>query len=329
MFKIKSQVEITREDESFIRKNGYDPKAGSYICPNCKAIKYVSDFFNYNDTEKAINSLLKSKDYKIDEFESMQGFSFIRTYHCNCLSCDFPNDADIVFFIKKQTQNWEIDAEIVGSKTLEFFFNSFLSLGIDIYSILPSLILRWWRNKYKIDIVVPFINREYFELFQNTGKFMVSYNKKYSDQKIDLEKNPFRYIVFRKFQSRYKGIERKVSDEINDYYKNIFEKNGDDYFYISTDVIAFISASIYQVVNKVKSETLDDLGQKYSGNFHAKFLSGFDERNAELYLMSYNFGDIEALQFETHFLTVLDSIKYQMEMDVFMNYHRLQIEKYK
>ena len=85
--------------------------------------------------------------------------------------------------------------------------------------------------------------------------------------------------------------------------------------------------SMYQVVNEVKDCGDESLGLKYSGNFHAKYIAGIGEESTELYLMSYNFGDIESLQFETHFLTTVETKKYNHEMQIFMEYHRLKTEK--
>lgn len=90
-----------------------------------------------------------------------------------------------------------------------------------------------------------------------------------------------------------------------------------------------VENSIFQVVNDVKENGGESLGQKYSSNFHAKFLAGISDEKTELYLMSYNFGDIESLQFETHYLTNVDTAYYMNEMKIFMEYHRLQIEKFK
>lgn len=329
MFKIKSQIEITREEDSFIKKSGYNPTAGSYICPSCKSVIYTSNFIDYMDSTQTIDELFNKKGIDINKYSVFQGISFIRKFTNTCSKCQFPIDADIVFFIKKTSSDWEIEGQICDSNTLEFFFDSFLSLGIDIYTILPSLIMRWWKKNYKIDIVVPFINSEYFELFENTGKYFLCYKQSVSDEKTSIAKNPFRYIVFRKFQSRFHGKEQTLKDVINDYYKSKFEKYGKDYFYLNPDGVFMVESSIFQVVNDVKDNGGASLGQKYSGNFHAKFLAGISDKKTELYLMSYNFGDTEGLQFETHYLANVDTANYMNEMKIFMEYHRLQIEKFK
>jgi len=332
MFKIKSQIEITREEDSLIKNTGYNPTAGSYICPFCKTIIYSSDFINQVDTEEMIDELIMKKGIELNQysvFQEMNCISFIRRFSNECSKCNFPIDADIIFFIKKTSSNWEIEYEICDSKSLEFFFNSFLSLGIDIYSILPKLFLRWWKKNYQIDIVVPFINSEYVELFEETGKYFLCYEKNISDNKLPLQRNPFRKIVFRKIQSRFRGKEQTLENVIDDYYKHKFEKYGDDFFYMNPDGVDMITNSIFQVVNNIKENVSDSLSHKYSVNFHAKFIAGISDKTTELYLMSYNFGDIESLQFETHFLINVDTDRYLNDMKIFMEYHRLQIEKFR
>lgn len=328
MFKIGGDIEITIEDEEVIKKSGYNPIAGAYVCPLCKKKKHSSDFYEKSDPNEILEELVYQWGIDKEKFYAYEGISFIRKFHSSCTNCDFPIDADLIFFVQGMGDNFEITKEICASNHLEFLFPSFLSLGVDIYEILPQLFLRWWRKGYKIDIVVPFINTEYFSLFHNVGKFFITYDKSLSDDDISLDKNPFRYIIFRKVQNRYNGNETTIWDKLKEFYQGIFKKHGDDYFSMNPDGVGVAKDSIYQVVNKVKDVPGDKcLAHKYSGNFHAKFIAGVGEEKAELYLMSYNFGEIEDLQFETHFLVNLDSKKYNNEIQMFINYHRLQFEK--
>ena len=329
MFKIGGQIEISYDNEKRIRKSEYNPIAGAYACPNCKKTKYASDFFDNSNEDDTLENLIYSRGIEPDKFYAIEGVSFIRRFEVPCSKCDFPIDADLIFFIQGSGDNWEIYSEICGSDYLEFIFSSFLSLGIDICSILPRLFLRWWRRGYKIDIVVPFINSEYFSIFHDVGVYFATYDKNLSDDHLPLPLNPFRYIVFRKYQSRFKGKTITLNDRVNEYYNNIFKEKGEDYFYLNPDGLSVACDSIYQVVNEVKDAVEGDLAQKYSGNFHSKFIAGVGEDNVELYLMSYNFWEIEDLQFETQYLTNFNSEQYNREIEIFMKYHRLQLEKYK
>lgn len=327
MFKIKSEVEITRESESNIRKKNYNPSAGYYACPFCKNNIEVYDFYDIESQELQNEDVIKLNNIKINKYEAYDGISFIQKFEKECIHCKFPIEAEIVFFVQYQLTDstWNYSAEICFSRSLEYRFESFLSLGTDIYTILPQLILRWWRKNYHIDFVMPFINVEYLDLFIETAKYFSCYRSRFSYKKIDLESNPFRYIVFREIQNRYKGKKTTINDIINTYYDDKISENGEDFFILNQDYLSKIKKSIYLVNNVVDTNDTSSLVQKYSNHFHAKFMCGSNDNNAELYLMSYNLGDVEALQFETQCFIEVDSNKYNDDISIFMNYHRLKL----
>ena len=146
MFKIGSRIEMTHDDQELIQKSGYNPIAGNYVCPDCKQSKYSSYFYDWQEPIEAITDLIFDKNIEEENFYAIDGISFIRKFDKQCSNCGFPIDADLIFFVQGAGDKWEIQSDICASDTLEFEFSSFLSLGLDIYAILPSLFLRWWRN---------------------------------------------------------------------------------------------------------------------------------------------------------------------------------------
>lgn len=121
MFKIKSQVEVTRKEDSDIKRSGYQPIAGSYICPFCKKEKSAIDFIKFTDVEETLDVLITKKGIEINEyprFLETNCISFIRKISNTCSNCDFPIDAKIVFFIQKTKTDWNIESEICYSNTL-------------------------------------------------------------------------------------------------------------------------------------------------------------------------------------------------------------------
>lgn len=63
-----------------------------------------------------------------------------------------------------------------------------------------------------LDVVVPFITKEYFQLFFDLLKITYGYKSFLSDNNVSLNNNPFNKLVFRKKQNKTSTLKEVFND---------------------------------------------------------------------------------------------------------------------
>ncbi len=328
MFNIKSKIEFDIPQTIINKSKNYDPDIMGYVCPCCHKKIKSSDFFN-KSPEILIKEKLSEKKINSEKLKNLEYCSFIQEYNTCCKICNTPLDAEILI---EMQQDEVIDYEIIASDSLEFSLDSFLVMGIDIYSHCKLLFLRWWRANRNIDVIVPFINEDYFQIFFEVMRVAYGFDNSFSDKCVSLNTNPFNKLVFRKNQNTKKTL-TEVFNQWASSYMN--EKNINyDKMTLYEDIIGDIKDCLYQVENvaddnyKVKrNEENLNLALMYDSYFHAKYFAGRNNDNTELFITSYNFGDIEGLQYETQCINIIDTSEYNNIFDIFQNYFRITFSK--
>lgn len=341
MFNIKGNISITNNEKKWNSGKHYNPEVISYVCPWCHYQISASTIIGCNIDEVIKNKLFdKRKDEDFVNKINNKYVSFIQKYENKCPKCNSNIDAEILIELK----NGEISSyEICASDVMEFSLDSFLALGCDIYSHFNLLFLRWWRANRDIDVVIPFINEEYFELFFSIMKKTYSYDRFLSDDdNLILNTNPFNKLIFRK---NHHVFSNKIT--LQQMYNNYCSKVMKDYqfqeYELNEKVLSEIGNCLYQVNNfakrmysnnKEENRIFDEIAKDNQalvceGYFHAKFLAGVKKENTELFITSYNFGDIEGLQYETQCLNTIETNEYNRIIKIFETYPRIDFSKLK
>lgn len=328
MFNIKSKVEYDNSNKIIYKNKDYNPEVMGYVCPCChKKIKCL-DFLGKLPDSK-IKEKLSEKKISLQQRKEIGYCTFIQKYDTTCINCNAPIDAEILI---EMEEDEILNYEIIASDSLEFSLDSFLVMGIDIYSHCQLLFLRWWRDNRDIDVVVPFITKEYFQLFFDLLKITYGYKSFLSDDNVSLNNNPFNKLVFRKKQNKTSTLKEVFNDWASCNIKSV--SNNLNSLTIYEDIIDNIYDCLYQVENTPNYcyKTEDNvenlnLALMYERYFHAKYFAGVNKNNTELFITSYNFGDIEGLQYETQCINIIDTEEYKRVFDIFKNYPRITFSK--
>lgn len=323
-------IKITHSNDIFTKKASgskkYDPILFFYSCGQCNREIYAEDVFPKQiesfDSIEEINNYFRFPITEYDLYINSEFLTFLRKEEFNCPQCSFPLDGIFLHYIEKDPADTSIryyESLLVDSFSLDPTMNGFLGLGVDIYLMISKLFIRWWAKGYKIDCIIPFIQRDFFDIFMGTLKYSIPYAPKLSNIKLNPRTNPFERLIFRKIQNKkpYRDIKSIISSFSN-------EKVSSE---IQEEAIAMISKSIYVAANPNLVAYESEKHLKYQDNFHAKFICGYNENKSELLLTSYNFSEYQDMQFDTVILDEIDAKEYSNQITMFLDYHRLKIEK--
>lgn len=317
---------ITFRNDLFSKK--YDPSLMQYSCPICLGTLDDSKCLSQNiEDYSSINEINNYFKFRITEYEAFINsdyISFIRESEIQCDKCNYPVKFNLLHFVSKIFGSQAIEdyfTNIISTDDCEIKLQGFLGLGLDIRTMINNLYLRWFTKGYSIDCIIPFVQAEYLNIFVNILKYSQCYEPKLSELKLKLKRNPFNKIIFRNIQNKspltdFKNI---ATDYMDNHLKSFYPQ-----FNINE---LFDSIWIAENPNKIRFESEKNF--KYQDNFHAKFTAGYNHSEAELLLTSYNFSDYQNLQFDTYYLDNLETSSYKNQLQMFTEYHRLKITKFK
>jgi hypothetical protein len=225
-----------------------------------------------------------------------------------------------------------VDMSIIDSDA-NLICETGLYRGVDIAVGLNDLFLRWFYMKGEITIVCPFIVGDGISYFDEIGnKITKTHNNIYIDAHIH---NPFKRIITRdniynQSRKRFEGIEERLTDFILSNASYGYDKNLSSYIIptgnLGAGLCKIFDENLYgvNIIQKVEAQLRDHI--YYRGYFHGKLYGAKLGEFSEVVVSSYNYIDVETLQFESVALQQIESKQFDFQIQKMFDDNRLSVK---
>ncbi|MGC9337907.1 MAG: hypothetical protein ACP5EQ_07425 [Candidatus Cloacimonadia bacterium] len=205
--------------------------------------------------------------------------------------------------------------------------------GVDIAVGLNNLYMRWWYLNGDISIICPFIDSEGFSYFDDVGrKIHKTYNNMFIDK---TNRNPFTKIISRdklwdldkrRWVSLEERLRKYIGDDCSYKWDDTLKANiireGDK----GSGILNYFTENMLGVNIRSSLPKKDRDNFYYKGYFHCKIYGAILAEYAEVVITSYNYLNVETLQFESVVLQRMDKTELQYQVNKISRDSKLELE---
>ena len=205
--------------------------------------------------------------------------------------------------------------------------------GIDIVVGLNNLYLRWWYLNGDINIICPFIGSDEFSYLDDVGrKIYKTHNNIFIDRN---NRNPFNQIITRDNlwnieQKSWIPIKERLRRYIVDHCSYEWDENLNANIIREgakgSGILHYFTENIQGVNIRSNVPKKDRDNFYYKGYFHGKMYGAILAENAEVVITSYNYVNVETLQFESVALQRMDKTEFKYQIDKMSKDSKLELD---